>query len=565
MTLGERREPDGRIAEQLRRHHRVEEVLELEGAVALEDVEVVLGGVEDLADLLRREDRRERRQLGGTAERERIDQVDALARADLHQTGLVVVVIEAVGFGIDRDHGLAEEVTRQRPEVALALDALVVSQRQSWLPGGRFSNRRGKAARGGIRTRGGSILTQPPGRGKRTPERRQPLCSAAHAPRRLGASDPIPIRLSRPHAPRRPRSARPGPARADAALLFAVGSDLDIERASAAACEALGTRAVAAVLGHAVATGEREDEAGPAVAVLALCGLDAVAFRVSGASGVEEAIGPEIEALLGRSTTENDLVVVFADPLALDATRLCSRPRGPATGDGRRRRRRARRRRPRRCSPAADRGGARWAPAGWFSRSMRRLACAVSQGCRPITDPLHRDARRGQLDPRTGRQARPRRLSRDCARAARGGSASCRRAIARCDSAQRAPPRRSAATPGSRDASPASRPRDAPSRCPSRCASAPYCASRCATPISPAKICRATLAGVGGAASAGLYLSSFGARSRAVPASAGSKPRSSRRALAPAPIAGLFGSFEIAPLAGSLELLAHAGVLIAIP
>ena len=35
-------------------------------------------------------------------------------------------------------------------------------------------------------------------------------------------------------------------------------------------------------------------------------------------------------------------------------------------------------------------------------------------------------------------------------------------------------------------------------------------------------------------------------------------------ALAPAPIAGLFGSFEIAPLAGSLEVLAHAGVLVAL-
>ncbi len=113
-----------------------------------------------------------------------------------------------------------------------------------------------------------------------------------------------------------------GAGRADAALLFAVGRDLDVARAGAAACEALGTRVVATVLGHAVAAGASEDEVGPAVAVLALCGVDATAFRVTGAGGVEEAIGPEVEALLGRSTTETDLVVVFADPLGIDATRL---------------------------------------------------------------------------------------------------------------------------------------------------------------------------------------------------------------------------------------------------
>ena len=112
MTLGERREADGRVAEELSRHHRVEEIRELEGAVALQHEQVVLGGVEDLADLLRREDRRERRQLGRTAQRERIDQVDAATRADLHQTGLVEVVIEGIGLGIDRDDRFAEQVAR---------------------------------------------------------------------------------------------------------------------------------------------------------------------------------------------------------------------------------------------------------------------------------------------------------------------------------------------------------------------------------------------------------------------------------------------------------------------
>ena len=177
-----------------------------------------------------------------------------------------------------------------------------------------------------------------------------------------------------------------GAGRTNAALLFAVGRDLDIERASAAACEALGTRAVAAVLGHAIATGDCEDEAGPAVAILALCGLDAVAFRVAGTSGVEEAIGPEIEALLGRSTTESDLVIVFADPLALDATRLAAAllDLRPATVVG--------------AGAALDAGGRSLLACG--DRGLRGGACglvlsldaparvAVSQGCRPITDPF---------------------------------------------------------------------------------------------------------------------------------------------------------------------------------
>jgi hypothetical protein len=35
------------------------------------------------------------------------------------------------------------------------------------------------------------------------------------------------------------------------------------------------------------------------------------------------------------------------------------------------------------------------------------------------------------------------------------------------------------------------------------------------------------------------------------------------RALAPAPTAALFGSFEIAPLAGTIEAMAHASVVVA--
>ena len=69
---------------------------------------------------------RERRELGGAAERERIDQVDLLARRDLDQAGLVEVVVEAVRLGVDGDHLLAEQVVRQRVEIRSGLDQLVI-------------------------------------------------------------------------------------------------------------------------------------------------------------------------------------------------------------------------------------------------------------------------------------------------------------------------------------------------------------------------------------------------------------------------------------------------------
>jgi hypothetical protein len=76
--------------------HRVEEIAEFEPAVALEDEEIVLGGVEDLAYVRRGEDRCEWREFLGSAECERIDQVDLPARGDLDKTRLVEIVIETV-------------------------------------------------------------------------------------------------------------------------------------------------------------------------------------------------------------------------------------------------------------------------------------------------------------------------------------------------------------------------------------------------------------------------------------------------------------------------------------
>ncbi len=350
-------------------------------------------------------------------------------------------------------------------------------------------------------------------------------------------------------------------AHAEAALLFAVGRDIDIERASAAACEALGTRTVAAVRGHAIATGDCEDESGPAIAVLALCGLEATAFRVAGTTGLEEAIGPEIEALLGRSTTENDLVVVFADPLALDAARLAGALADlqPAMVVG--------------AGAALDAGGQ--ALLACADRALRGGACglvlsldaparvAVSQGCRPITDPFTATRVEGnwilELDGKPAldvyREIAREPLAADLRHAAarllvaiprsarhRGeaGDAWVARRIAGF-----APARRAFALPESL-----------------RVGSVLRFALRDAD-LAREDLSR-MLVGAGASASAGLYLSSS-ARGRALFHHPGLEAALVATALAPAPIAGLFGSFEIAPLAGSLEVLAHAGVLITIP
>ena len=48
------------------------------------------------------------RELGGSPERQRVDQVDLLPRRHLDQAGLVEVVVERIRLGIDTDHLLAQ-------------------------------------------------------------------------------------------------------------------------------------------------------------------------------------------------------------------------------------------------------------------------------------------------------------------------------------------------------------------------------------------------------------------------------------------------------------------------
>ncbi len=351
-----------------------------------------------------------------------------------------------------------------------------------------------------------------------------------------------------------------GAERADAALLFAVGADLDLERAAAVAAEILGTRVLASALGHGVLAGASEDETGPAVAVLALAGVEGIAFRVAGA-GAEDAIGSEVEAQLGRSPTETDLVVVFADPLGLDTARLAValadlQPAtvvgvGAALGSGDR---------PLlACGDRAVRGGL----CGLVLSLDAPARVMVSQGCRPITDPISVTRVEGnwilELDGKPAldvyREIAREPLAADLRLAAeRVLVALPRSARHRSDTGAAWVARRVAGFSLGRRAFALPEPL--------RVGTVLRFALR------DADLAREdlaiSLASVGGPASAGLYLSSS-ARGRALFRHSGLETAIVARSLAPAPIAGFFGSFEIAPLAGSLEVLAHAGILIALP
>jgi small ligand-binding sensory domain FIST len=343
---------------------------------------------------------------------------------------------------------------------------------------------------------------------------------------------------------------------AAAALLFAAGP-IDLARALAGVREELGRVPLAGVVGHAVAAGDRERRDGPAAAVLVLCGVEAAAFSIPGDPGACEAIGLTVEALLGRSPLESDLVLVFADPLGVEP-----RPLAEALGE---------------LAPAVVAGagaalggsgallatGERLAPAGACGLVVSLAApprLAVSQGCRPITDPLTVTRASGHwVFELAGKPAL------DVYREAVGGplAEDLRRAG---ESVLAAVPRRARRGP----------PGDAWVACrlagfsverrafalpePLRVGSALRFALRDAD-FARDELVRA-LASLGSAA-AGLHLCASD-RGRTLFRHPGLESALVARGRAPGAVASLFGSFQVAPLAGSLAALAHASVLVAL-
>ena len=68
-----------------------------------QDIDIVFRGMEDLPDLVGAQDRAEGSKLARSTQSDRIDQENVGARRDLDKTGLVEVVVEAVGLGVEGD------------------------------------------------------------------------------------------------------------------------------------------------------------------------------------------------------------------------------------------------------------------------------------------------------------------------------------------------------------------------------------------------------------------------------------------------------------------------------
>ena len=154
---------------------------------------------------------------------------------------------------------------------------------------------------------------------------------------------------------------------ADAALVFAGPAHRAAARALVAAvCAELGTTRVAGGLAHGVIGVGREQEGGAGVSVLAVRGLDAEPIWVPELAGNEEVVAEEVAARLAGGAREQDLVVLIPDPRALQPDALLARIRdaagaagvvGAGAGD-----------------PVSD------APLVWCG--------AVTQACRPATELL---------------------------------------------------------------------------------------------------------------------------------------------------------------------------------
>jgi len=108
----------------------------------------------------------------------------------------------------------------------------------------------------------------------------------------------------------------------DAALLFATPSlCADPGSLLARACAALGTRELVGAQSYGVIGCGRECD-DPALAVLALSGLEARSFLVPDVAGNEGSVGDEIQDLLGGSARPEDLVIVLPDPAGFDPAKL---------------------------------------------------------------------------------------------------------------------------------------------------------------------------------------------------------------------------------------------------
>jgi len=349
-----------------------------------------------------------------------------------------------------------------------------------------------------------------------------------------------------------------GGLRPDSALLFVAGgftSDLPELLDTAVAC--LGTDAIVGAAGTGVLAAGREVENENAVAILAQAGLDANPFLVSDLAGDEAAAGAEIASLLGGPARAEDLIVLLPDPAAVRSDVLLESIRSElsparvvgagAVGTGGA---------PLQwCGVRAERGGL----AGMVLRAERPARIGVTQACRPVSGPLRVTRMRGQwllgIDGRPAldvyREVARGPLASDLRRAAafllvalprdevslsKAGGYLVRH-VAGFDEQQKAFAIADRVEPGD------------------------WIAFAQREPEAAREDLKAMLAQVAGEPPGlGLYFNCC-ARGAEFFGFSGLESAYIERAFPDTPIAGLFGSCEIGPIAGTPELLTHTGVL----
>jgi small ligand-binding sensory domain FIST len=176
--------------------------------------------------------------------------------------------------------------------------------------------------------------------------------------------------------------------RPDAALLIATpGYGSGMPDLLSRACDALGTRTLAGAQAHGVLGAGREHEGGRAVAVLAIEGLEAQAFLLDAGAVNDGSAADEIVAALGGALREEDLVVLLPDPRGVHLEALLADARaklapaqivgaGAATLNG--------------DEPLqwCGRELATGAVAGLVLRGEKRPRVGVTQACRPASELL---------------------------------------------------------------------------------------------------------------------------------------------------------------------------------
>jgi small ligand-binding sensory domain FIST len=148
--------------------------------------------------------------------------------------------------------------------------------------------------------------------------------------------------------------------------------------------DVLGTRAVVGATAHGVVAAGREQEGGTAVSLIAMAGLEAQTLLVHELAGDGEHVGEDVAARLGEPRAE-DLVVLLPDPRGLRSDALLEgvrRALGPARVVGAGAADPIRAHPLQWCGTEIEEG----ALAALALRTPRPARIGVTQACRPVTE-----------------------------------------------------------------------------------------------------------------------------------------------------------------------------------